>query len=173
MGSDSIESAVNTGTAKAAADAQVRERLRSAVARRDEAEAKGNPSDLIEALLPLARCYAQMGVYGAAEETLRHALRAARRTGNAQQLAAVLSETAQAACWRANELKEREPDVGRVSRDRARDSAFEASSLIHQHAHAAWAAPALLVISLVLGQCGDHDDAAVMKARAESWQAGH
>jgi hypothetical protein len=171
MGHDSIEIAPSLGTAKAVADAQIRERLRSAVARRDEAEAKGSPSDLIEALLPLARCYAQMGVYGAAEEALRHALRAARRTGNAQQLAAVLSETAQAACWRADDLKERDPQTGRVSRDRARDSAFEASALIHKHAHAAWAAPALLVVSLVLGQCGDHDDAAVMRARAESWQA--
>jgi tetratricopeptide (TPR) repeat protein len=168
-GSEPIENVASTATRPLPADAQVRDKLREAVARLDKAESCGTPEDLIDALLPVSRCYLSIGAHNAAEETLRQALRAARRSGSTQKLADVLTELAQVASLHGLDLKDHDPSAARVSRDRARDCAFEASALIHKHAQAAWAAPALLAVAEVLLLCGDQDDAAAMRLRAQSW----
>ena len=54
----------------------------------------------------------------------------------------------------------------RAARDRARDEAFEASALVHAAIDTGWAVDGLLRISDVLDRCGDHEDAAVLQARA-------
>jgi tetratricopeptide (TPR) repeat protein len=171
QGPDFIGGTTNAPASTVTADAKARDRLREAVARLDEAESRGRPADLIDALLPVARCYLSMGTYGAAEEVLRQALRAARRCGSIQLLVGVLTELAQATSLHARDLKDHDPSGARICRDRARDGAFEASTLIHRQAQSAWAAPALLAVSEVLSLCGDDDDAAAMRLRAAGWQA--
>lgn len=168
-GPESVGNLAGTTARPVLADVHVRDQLREAVARLDRAESCGTPDDLIDALLPVSRCYLSIGAHNAAEDTLRQALRTARRCGSSQKLAGVLTELAQVASLHALDLKDHDPSTARVSRDRARDSAFEASALIHKHAQAAWAAPALMAVSDVLLQCGDQDDAAAMRLRAQSW----
>jgi tetratricopeptide (TPR) repeat protein len=151
--------------------ANARESLRHAVARLDEAEHRGNVQELVEALLPVASCYRAMGALAAAEDTLRQALRSARRSACPQQLVRVLAELAHTACTRAEQLQADDAASARAARDRARDEAFEASALTHRHAQAAWATPALLEISDILNRCGDHDDATALQTRALEWMA--
>jgi hypothetical protein len=169
-GPEPVENVATTASTPMLTDTQVRDQLREAVARLDRAESCGTPDDLIDALLPVSRCYLSIGAHNAAEDTLRQALRTARRCGSNQKLAGVLTELAQVASLHALDLKDHDPSAARVSRDRARDSAFEASALIHKHAQAAWATPALMAVSDVLMLCGDQDDAAAMRLRAQSWQ---
>ncbi len=149
--------------------ANARESLRCAVARLDEAELRGNALELIEALLPVASCYRAMGALAAAEDALRQALRMARRSASPEQLVRVLSELAHTACIRADQLQSEDTASARAARDRARDEAFEASTLTHRHAQAPWATLALLDISDILNRCGDHDDATTLQVRALEW----
>ena len=80
-----------------------------------------------------------------------------------------MSELAHTACIRADELQSEDSASARAARDRARDEAFEASTLTHRHAQAPWATPALLEISDILNRCGDHDDATALQKRALEW----
>jgi hypothetical protein len=147
-----------------------RDRLRHAVARLDEAEAKGETSGLVDALLNVAHCYKVLCSYAAADDFFRQALRAARCSGSLRAQIDVLIQLAQLAGLRAKDLQDQDAATARVNRDRARDSAFEASILIHKAHEAPWAPEALLAVSEVLAVCGDHDDAAGMRARAARWQ---
>lgn len=146
-----------------------RESLRNAVARLDDAELRGNAHEMIDALLPVAGCYRAMGALAAAEDALRQALRSARRSACPQQLVRVLVELAHTACIRAEQLQPEDAASARAARDRARDEAFEASTVTHRHAQTAWATPALLEISDILNRCGDHDDATALQLRALEW----
>jgi tetratricopeptide (TPR) repeat protein len=146
-------------------EAAARDAFRKAVARLDEAELRGSAADLIHAHQRVAACYRSMGATTAAEESLRRALRAARGAGSAQLLVQVLCELAETACTLAEDRAD-DAALARAARDRARDQAFEASALVHRTIDSSWAADALLRISDALNRCGDHEDAAVLQARA-------
>lgn len=144
-----------------------REALRTAVERLDQAEREGCPRTLTLAQVRVAGCYRSIGALVAAEQTLRQALRAARRARSAPLLVDVLCELGETACAIAEQPRGGERDAeSRAARDRARDEAFEASALVHTSIDADWAAHALLRISDVLNRCGDHEDAAVLQGRA-------
>jgi uncharacterized membrane protein YccC len=59
-----------------------------------------------------------------------------------------------------------QPNTVRRARDRARDQAFEAVRLADQRADPHWEIGLLLRACDVLVRCGDHDDAAQLKLRA-------
>ena len=144
-----------------------REALRTAVERLDQAEREGCPRELTQAQVRVAGCYRSIGALVAAEEALRHALRAARRSRSTRLLVGVLCELGETACAIAEQHRggHREAEA-RAARDRARDEAFEASALVHTAIDADWAVAALLRIGDVLDRCGDHEDAAVLQGRA-------
>jgi hypothetical protein len=169
-GQDALGGQVLGHAAAGITDQAPRDRLRHAVARLDEAEARGDNSGLVDALLNVAHCYKTLCSYAAADDFFRQALRAARCSGSLRTQIEVLIQLAQLAGLRAQDLKDQDASAARVNRDRARDSAFEASILIHKAPDATWAPQALLAVSEVLVLCGDHDDAAGMRARAARWQ---
>ncbi len=163
-GSTSLE---GTTDAAGVLSTEAREALRAAVARLDDAEVRGRPDELSQALMPVARCYRGLGAHAAAEDLLRQALRSARTVGRHELLVDVLCELAETACGLAEQLIRSGDDAGaRAARDRARDEAFEAASLAHRCSDSHWQAQALLRISDALNRCGDHDDAACLQARA-------
>lgn len=145
---------------------ELRDALRTAVARLDAAELTGRPQELSLALIPVASCYRTLGAHLAAQDVLRQALRHARLVGSSELLTDVLCELAETACRLAEELQRADQAGARAARERARDEAFEAASLAHRCTDETWSAQALLRISDVLNRCGDHDDAAWLQARA-------
>lgn len=147
-------------------EATAREALSAAVARLDQAERAGCPHELTVAQAGVGSCYRAIGALTAAEETLRQALRAARKTGSTQLLVEVLCQLAETACTIAEQRAASDAPGARAACDRARDQVFEASSLVYRSLDTAWAANALLRIGEVLIRCGDHEDAAVLQARA-------
>jgi hypothetical protein len=169
-GQDTLGGSVLGQSAPSLAAQAPRDRLRHAVARLDAAEANGDTNGLVDALLDVAHCFKVLCSYAAADDFFRQALRAARCSGSIRAQIDVLIQLAQLAGLRAQDLKNHDAAAARVNRDRARDSAFEASILIHKASEAPWAPEALLAVSEVLMVCGDHDDAAGMRARAARWQ---
>jgi hypothetical protein len=149
----------------------IREALREAVSRLDDAEAAGRPAERAMALSAVAACYRAMGAWGAAEDALRQALGQARLARNTDLLIDVLCDQADTACGLADSLHACEPAGARAARDRARDEAFEAASLAHRAADRTREAGILLRISDVLNRCGDHDDAAWLQGRAVTLMA--
>ena len=145
----------------------VREALRTAVERLDKAEREGCPRELTQAQVRVASCYRSIGALVAAEEALRHALRAARRSRSTRLLVDVLCELGETACAIAEQHRGGHQEAeARAARDRARDEAFEASALVHTAIDSPWAVVALLRIADVLDRCGDHEDAGVLQGRA-------
>lgn len=144
----------------------VREALRVAVSRLDQAEAEGRAPERAMALSSVAACYRALGAWTAAEDALRQALRQARLTASVDLLLDVLCELAETACGLSETLAEHEPASARAARDRARDEAFEATSLAHRATDGSREPSILLRISDVLNRCGDHDDAATLQGRA-------
>jgi tetratricopeptide (TPR) repeat protein len=145
---------------------ELREALKRAVSRLDEAERQGRPDELAHALMPVAACYRSMGALGAAEDALRQALRCARATRSVSLQVAVLCDLAETACGLALDPGRSDAATARAARDRARDEAFEAASLASSVMDGDWSVRALLRVSDVLNRCGDHDDAACLQARA-------
>lgn len=143
-----------------------REALRAAVGQLDQAEVAGCPGKLTLALARVGACYHAIGALAAAEESLRQALRSARTAGSAQLLVGVLCQLAETACTIAEQRRHADPAGARAARERARDEAFEASSLVLRSIGADWAVAALLRIGDVLVRCGDHEDAELLQVRA-------
>jgi tetratricopeptide (TPR) repeat protein len=154
-------------------DTRTRDQLCQAVSRLDDAESRGKPAELMDALMHVGRCYLAIRSYAAAEDFMRQALRPARALGMQAQAVSILTELAQATGLRALDQQAQDPSGARASRDRARDCAFEAAAMIYKQTHTSWAAPALVSVSDVLMLCGDHDDAATMRNRAASWAQTH
>lgn len=146
----------------------LRQALQVAVSNLDAAESRGQPSDICQAMLPVAQCYRQMGAWAAAENLQRQALRLARTSGAIELLVDVLCELAETACGLAAATCQSDPGQARAARDRARDEAFEAATLTHRSSDAHWAAASLLRIGTLLERCGDHDDAARLQTRARA-----
>lgn len=153
-------------------DEPAREALRQASAALDAAELNGDPYGRTQALMQLARAYGKMNAPACAETYLQIALRWAR-TAHARDLTVdVLCELSSAAEYVAQAHEARVPGSGHAARERARDHAFEASTLAGRVADPQWEIKVLLRISDVLDRCGDRDDAVQMQTRAMRLMAG-
>ncbi len=149
-----------------------RDALRLAAATLDIAEQRGRPLEMSSAHALLARCYRLLDAPVAAEDSLRQALRWARGSGSVDMQVDVLCDLADAACAVADQLGDDDLAARYSARERARDVAFEVSTLAHSVADTHWEAKALLRASDVLSRCGDHDDAAWLQGRALVLMAG-
>ncbi len=153
-------------------DGPARDALRLAAATLDIAEQRGRPLEMSSAHALLARCYRLLDAPAAAEDSLRHALRWARGSGSVDLQVDVLCDLADAACAVAVQLGDDDLAARHSARERARDVAFEVSTLARSVADTHWEAKALLRASDVLNRCGDHDDAAWLQGRALVLMAG-
>ena len=153
-------------------DEPSREALRQAAAALDAAEQRGQPFEMSQALARVARCHRTLGALASAESFLETALRWARVVGSTDLRVDLLCELCESAERLAQSLDAQEPGSGHPARERARDHAFEASTLAGRVADPAWEVTVLLRISDVLNHCGDHDDAAQLQSRAMHLLAG-
>jgi hypothetical protein len=145
--------------------------LRTALKAVEQAEASASSQALCHAWLRVGRCWRVLHSPDEAHNSLRHALREARTTRRAHELVQVLCEMAENTCDLADVQPEPSSEWLRMSRDKARDEVFEASSWLLRGGASADAAHTLLRLSDVLNRCGDHDDATVLQARALGWMA--
>jgi hypothetical protein len=149
-----------------------RQAMRRAAAQLDAAEARGQPFEMSQALAEVARCYRALRIWSTTEQSLERALRWARVTGSTDLLVDLLCETSEAACALAEQLDAAKRGKGRPARERARDHAFEATTLAAHTADTHWEVQVLLRISDVLDRCGDKDDAMLLQTRALRLMSG-
>ncbi len=147
-------------------DEPTRDRLRGASAALDAAERSGQPQAVSSALAELARSYRAMHALASAEAYLELALRWSRSGSAVDATVDLLCELAELAVCLSCSHDAQHPGQGHAARERARDHAFEASTLAGRVSDPEWEIPVLLRVSDVLDRCGDHDDAAQMQARA-------
>ncbi len=153
-------------------DEDARRDLCEAAAALDAAELAGRPADMSRALARLAQCHGRLRAWAGAEVYLEMALRWARCTASTDGVVELLCELSQTAALLARAQDADRCGEGRAARERARDHAFEASTLAGRVADPAWEVKVLLRISDVLDQCGDHEDAAQLQSRALRLLAG-
>jgi tetratricopeptide (TPR) repeat protein len=147
-------------------DEPTRDRLRAASAALDAAERSGQPQALSAALAQLGRSYRTLKALASAEAYLELALRWSRSASAVDGTVDLLCELADLAECLAGAHDAQEPGHGHAARERARDHAFEASTLAGRVSDPDWEIQVLLRVSDVLDRCGDHDDAVQMQARA-------
>lgn len=150
----------------AAEPACAREALRRAASRLDEAELRGRPGEMSQALAAMAAGYRRLGADAQAESSLESALRWSRLAGSTDGVVDLLCALAETAARRAAAQEAEGRGRGRAARERARDHAFEASQLAAHVADPRWEVQVLLRISEVLDRCGDRDDALQLQQRA-------
>jgi len=138
----------------------------AAAARLDEAEARSEPFAMSQAHTQLARCHAALAALPCAETSLQHALRWGRFTGSTDLVVDLLGELSETAATIAELAEQAGVGRGHAARERARDHAFEATTLASRVADGAWEVQVLLRASEVLARCGDSDDAAQLQTRA-------
>lgn len=153
-------------------DESAREALRLASAHLDAAELQAEPHAMCQALSQVAQAYARMHAPACAETYLQMALRWARVTHATDLTVDLLCELSSAAEHLAQAQDAQEAGSGHAARERARDHAFEASTLAARVTDPSWEIKVLLRISDVLDRCGDRDDAVQMQARAMRLIAG-
>jgi tetratricopeptide (TPR) repeat protein len=157
-------------------EAKLRHAMRLASARLDAAELRAEPFEMTHALTQVARCYRALQMLPSAETCLLQALRWSRLTGSIDamvDLICELSETTVAlATWQDKQAQAGERAEGHAARERARDHAFEASTLACRVADPGWEVQVLLRISDVLDRCGDRDDAVLLQTRALRLMSG-
>jgi tetratricopeptide (TPR) repeat protein len=147
-------------------DEPTRDRLRGASAALDAAERSGQPQAVSDALAQLARSYRGLQALETAEAYLDLALRWSRHGSVVDGTVDLLCELADLAASLSGDHDAQQAGSGRAARERARDHAFEASTLACRVSDPDWEIQVLLRISDVLDRCGDHDDAVQMQARA-------
>jgi tetratricopeptide (TPR) repeat protein len=147
-------------------DLPARDALRSAAAALDAAEQLGQPLAISAALAQLARSLVAMRALAHAETYLESALRWSRAAGSTDQTVDLLCELCDLAERLAQTQDARAPGKGHTARERARDHAFEASTLAARVADPDWEIQVLLRVSDVLDRCGDRDDAVQLQTRA-------
>jgi len=147
-------------------DEATRDCLRGASAALDAAERSGQPQALSGALAQLARGYRALHALASAEAYLELALRWSRSGSAIDSTVDLLCELADLAECLACAHDAQQPGHGHAARERARDHAFEASTLAGRVSDPNWEIQVLLRISDVLDRCGDRDDAQQMQARA-------
>ncbi|MCW5610124.1 MAG: hypothetical protein KIS83_05490 [Rubrivivax sp.] len=143
-----------------------REALRRAASRLDEAELRGRPCEMSQALAAMAAGYRLLGADAQAEAMFESALRWGRLAGSADGVVDLLCALAETASRLAATQEAEGRGRGRAARERARDHAFEASQLAAHVADPRWEVQVLLRISEVLDRCGDRDDALQLQQRA-------
>jgi len=149
-----------------------RDLLRLAAAGLDLAEQRGHPLEMTVALAAMARAYRVLKAPAAAEDMRRQALRWARGSGSTDLQVEVLCELGEDACTVADCCTEADHAAAYAARERARDAAFELSTLVRQVSDPHWEAKALLRASDILNRCGDHEDAAQLQGRALQLMVG-
>jgi hypothetical protein len=147
-------------------DHAARETLRAAAAALDAAELLGQPQAISAALAQLARSLVAMRALAHAETYLESALRWSRAAGFVDQTVDLLCELCELTERLAQTQDGRAPGEGHNARERARDHAFEASTLAGRVADPDWEIGVLLRVSDVLDRCGDRDDALQLQTRA-------
>jgi tetratricopeptide (TPR) repeat protein len=152
-------------------DESGRETLRRASAALDAAEERCQPFEMSQALVQVARAYASLRALTGAEIYLEQALRWARTAGSTDHVVDILSELAECAAGMA-EAPTAQAAGARAARERARDHAFEASTMAGRVADPDWEVTVLLRLSDVLDRCGDRDDATLLQSRALRLMAG-
>lgn len=155
-----------------AQQSELRCAMREAAARLDAAQASARPLEMTHALVQVARCYAALEMLPTAESCLQQAVRWCRLTGSTDALAELLCELSEAAAQLARQQDRRAQGRGYAARERARDHAFEASTLAGRVADPGWEAQLLLRISEVLNGFGDRDDAVHLQTRALQLMSG-
>jgi hypothetical protein len=153
-------------------DEPAREALRQASAALDEAELRGDPYLLSQALTQVARSHATLRALASAEHYLHTALRWARVANSVDATVDLLCELSDMAERLARLQDSERIGSGHTARERARDHAFEAGTLAGRVTDPSWEIKVLLRISDVLDRCGDRDDAVQMQARALRLMAG-
>ena len=153
-------------------DETAREALRRAAAALDAAEAGGRAHDISLALADVAACYRGLKATASAESYYEAALRWARSSASSDQVVGLLCDLCETAVALAEAQADHLPGSGRAARERARDHAFEASTLAGSVADLGWEATVLLRISDVLDRCGDRDDATQLQVRALQLMSG-
>jgi hypothetical protein len=146
--------------------AELRDAMRLASARLDEAETRAEPFEMAHALTQVARCYRGLQMLPSAEACLLQALRWSRLAGSIDGTVDLVCELSETTVALAGHLGPRDPARGHAALDRARDHAFEASTLAGRVADSSWEVQVLLRISDVLDRCGDRDDAIQLQTRA-------
>jgi hypothetical protein len=149
-----------------------RQELCLAAAALDAAEVNGDAYGMSQALVKVARSHAALRALASAESHLEAALRWARVAGSTDATVDLLCELCDMAERLAQTLDKQRRGKGHAARERARDHAFEASTLAGRVADPSWEIRVLLRISDVLDRCGDRDDAVQMQARALRLMAG-
>jgi hypothetical protein len=149
-----------------------REALRQAAAALDLAERRGQPYEMSLALTAVARGYGVLDVHATAEAYFELALRWARAAGSTDHTVDLLCSLCETAARLASAQDAAAPGSGHAARERARDHAFEASTLAGRVADSAWEVTVLLRISDVLDRFGDRDDAVLLQTRALRLMSG-
>ncbi len=147
-------------------DPAARQALRLAAADLDAAEQQGQAHAISAALAQMARCLAAMHALAPAETYLESALRWARAAGSTDQTVDLLCALCELTERLAHGQDVRAAGLGHAARERARDHAFEASTLAGRVADPDWEIKVLLRVSDVLDRCGDRDDAVQLQTRA-------
>ncbi len=152
-----------------------RQAMCRAAAQLDAAETRAQPSEMSQALSEVARCCRALDDWPSAETCLVHALRWARLAGSTDgvvDLMCELSETSTGLAERFDADEDMDRGPAHAARERARDHAFEASTLAGRVADTQWEVQVLLRISDVLDRCGDRDDAMLLQTRALRLMSG-
>lgn len=147
-------------------DEPARAALRHAALALDAAELLGEPAQISQALLDMAQAYRTLQALPSAEAVFEAALRWARAARCTDATVDTLCALCETAADLAAVLDAQEAGTGHAARERARDHAFEASTLAPRVADAGWEVKVLLRISDVLDRCGDRDDAVQLQTRA-------
>ena len=147
-------------------DETARSALRAAAAALDAAEQQGQPHAMAVALAQMAHCLVALQAPAQAETYLDAALRWSRAAGATDQTVDLLCELCDLAERQAQTQDARATGLGHAARERARDHAFEASTLAGRVADPDWEIRVLLRVSDVLDRCGDRDDAVQLQTRA-------
>ncbi len=153
-------------------EASLRDAMCLASARLDEAETRAEPSEMVQALTQVGRCYRGLRMLPSAEACLLQALRWSRVGSAIDGTLDLICELSETTAALASHCQPLDPSRAHAARERARDHAFEATMLAGHVADPGWEVQVLLRISDVLARCGDRDDAAQLQSRAMRLMAG-
>ncbi len=153
-------------------EAELRDAMRLASVQLDEAEARAEPFEMVHALTQVARCYRGLSMLPSAEACLLQALRWSRVCGSIDATVDLVCELSETTVALASQTQPQDASRAHAARERARDHAFEASTLAGRVADPSWEVQVLLRISDVLDRCGDRDDAVQLQTRALRLMSG-
>jgi len=153
-------------------EAALRDAMQLASAQLDAAQNRAEPFEMSHALTQVGRCYRGMQMLPSAEACLLQALRWSRLTGSVDAVVDLVCELSETTVALSGWQDQQDQGSGHAARERARDHAFEASTLAGRVADTGWEAQVLLRISDVFDRCGDRDDAVQLQTRALRLMSG-